>query len=337
MKSGKSGKSKGAVQGKAPVEESADGGKPEEKTAAASKAQEPVPQAKAVEQVVPSTETQKPEATLVSTTKSVVVAESTKPNVPSEPQKPSIQEEHGDTQESEDDENQDLQAALQASLKAPSSPQIPSGAQSSDPKGSSDLQQQESDMMTQMDTLMTELVILDSLPNPTIVQRSRARSIRNVIGNLETKLEEIESQRKLERSSKARKVQEEGAPTTKSAASSTPDQPKTPVVEKPVILKSPAPARPSSLEELIAKSMPKSGTEATQIEVISKPKAEPQQRAQPVQQPVPTKEKAVVQLKPPMMMGRALEQSSPPPRIEQPPHVVERTQEETTKSSGEIS
>ena len=223
-------------------------------------------QAKAAEQAAQSTETQKTEATLAPTTKSVDVAESAKTSAPSKPQKPPVQEEHGDKQESDDDDKQDLQAALQASLRAPSSPQIPSGAQSSDPKGSADLQQQESDMMTQLDTLMVELVKLQSLPNATIVQKSRARSIDNVIGDLEVKLQDIESQRELE-SSKARKVQEEIAPTTKSAAISAPDQPKTLVVERSVMLKSSAPARPSSLE-------PKSGIEATQVEVTSKPKAE---------------------------------------------------------------
>ena len=36
-------------------------------------------------------------------------------------------------------------------MKAPSSPQVLSGAQSSNPKGSLDLQQQESDLTSQMD------------------------------------------------------------------------------------------------------------------------------------------------------------------------------------------
>ena len=60
---------------------------------------------------------------------------------------------------------------------------------------------------------------LQSLPNPTIVQKSRARSIDSVIGDLEVKLKEVESQRELERSSKSRKVQEEAPPTVKSAVS----------------------------------------------------------------------------------------------------------------------
>ena len=87
-------------------------------------------------------------------------------------------------------------------------------------------------MLTQLDTLMVELVKLQSLPNPTIVPKSRARSIDSVIGDLEGKLQEIESQRELERSSKARKVQEETPPTAKLAVSSVPDQPKTPEVKE---------------------------------------------------------------------------------------------------------
>ena len=86
----------------------------------------------------------------------------------------------------------------------------------------------------------------------------------------------------------------------------------------------------------MAKSMLKSTTEATQVEVISKPKAEPQPRPAPTQPPAPTKEKAVVQLKPPIMMGKALEQSSPPPRREPQVSMVEGTQEESVVPSREV-
>ena len=120
--------------------------------------------------------------------------------------------------------------------------------------------------------------------------------------------------------SKVRKVQEESAPTTKSAASSPSAQLQPPkvtlLIKKPAMLTSPASARPSSLEELMAKSMPKVGMKAAQVENIPKSKEEPQQKAGPVQQPAPAKEKAALQLKPPIMMGKALEQSSPPPKVE---------------------
>ena len=86
----------------------------------------------------------------------------------------------------------------------------------------------------------------------------------------------------------------------------------------------------------MAKSMPKSNTEATRAEVSSKPKAEPQPRPAPMQPPAPTKEKAVVHLKPPIMVGKALEQSSPPPRREPQTHMVEGIQEESMAPSREI-
>ena len=59
-------------------------------------------------------------------------------SVPSKPQKPVAQSEAERVAE-EDDEDEDLQAALQESLKAPSSPQPQSGAQSSTPTVNVDL------------------------------------------------------------------------------------------------------------------------------------------------------------------------------------------------------
>ena len=316
--------------------ESAEGSKIEVKAAAGIVAPEPSPETKSTEQVVSSIETQQQAATPKQTIESTAVAKSVGTTVPSKPQKSSLPKGHDEKQGSEDDEDEDLQAALQASMKAPSSPQVASGAQGSNPKGSSNLQQQESELMSQLDTLMTEPVVLDSLPKPTIVQKARGRSIHKVIADLKVKLEEIESQKKMERSSNARKVQEESTPTTKSVGFSPPVQPQpaqvTAVAKKPMILMSPASARPSSLEESMAKSMPKSGTEATQVEVIPKPKEEPQQKAEPVQQPTSAKEKAVGQSKPLIMMGKALEQLSPPPRVESKSPAVKGPQEESQES-----
>ena len=58
--------------------------------------------------------------------------------MPSKPQKPPTQLEAEGAAE-EDDEDKDLQAAIQASIQAPSSPHPPTGAQGSEPKGPIDL------------------------------------------------------------------------------------------------------------------------------------------------------------------------------------------------------
>ena len=275
-KSGK-GKSKAATQGKHSEEQSTKGGKSHGKKGSGNTPQEPVVQAKTPELAVSSTGILKPVATPDSTTKSVPEVEPAETTRPSKPQKPPTQKEAERAAE-EDDENEDLQAALQTSLKAPGSPQIPSGAQSSDPKGTSDLEQQESEMMSQLDTLMTELVKLDSLPNPTIVQKSRIRSIHKVISDLEIKLEEVVAQRSMEKPSKARKIQEESAPATKPVSSLVPDKPMIAMVEKPVVLKSltlPQP-QPISVEDLMARNVSQPLSQATQSVSISKPQSQPQ-------------------------------------------------------------
>ena len=101
---------------------------------------------------------------------------------------------------------------MYASMQAPHSPQGDSGAQSSNLKGASTLQAEEDEALQQLSTLMTELVDLESKPNPTVVQRYRAQSINKVIQDLETKLNEIESQKMSAKASKVRKTQEESTP-----------------------------------------------------------------------------------------------------------------------------
>ena len=94
----------------------------------------------------------------------------------------------------EDDEDEETQAARHESLKAPSSPQPESGAQSSTPKPSN-VDQQELDLIAQLDRLMEESVRLESLPNPSVRDRSRLRSIDVVSKGIEKQLEEIEARR----------------------------------------------------------------------------------------------------------------------------------------------
>ena len=113
-------------------------------------------------------------------------------------------------QVNDDDEDKDLQAALQASIQSPSSPQPQSGAQSSEPKPATDLDQQESELLAQLDRLMEESLRLESLPNPSIMERSRIRSIATVASDIEVvKVSEVDAQRERQAASKVRKVQEE--------------------------------------------------------------------------------------------------------------------------------
>ena len=98
---------------------------------------------------------------------------------PSKPAKPPPLSQD-DSAQLEEDEEVDLQAAIQESLKTPTSPQVQSGAQSSTLKPMLDLDQQESDLMTQLDKLMAETLRLETMTNPSIRDGSRMRSIEGV-------------------------------------------------------------------------------------------------------------------------------------------------------------
>ena len=113
---------------------------------------------------------------------------------PSKPERPppSIQTE---AEALEDDEDAEIQAAIHESMKAPSSPQPESGAQSSTPKQVVDVDQKEAELMAQFDRLMEESLRLESLPNPSLRDRSRLRSIDVVSKGIEKQLEEIQARR----------------------------------------------------------------------------------------------------------------------------------------------
>ena len=113
---------------------------------------------------------------------------------PSKPEKPPPVSQD-DSAQLEEDEEADVQAAIQESLKAPTSPQVQSGSQSSTLKPMTDLDQQESDLMTQLDKLMAETIRLETLTNPSIRDSSRMRSIEGVTQGIVSQLEEIAQQR----------------------------------------------------------------------------------------------------------------------------------------------
>ena len=113
---------------------------------------------------------------------------------PSKPARPPPLSQDDSTQ-LEEDEEADVQAAIQESLKTPTSPQVQSGAQSSTSKPMLDLDQQESDLMTQLDKLMAETLRLETMANPSIRDKSRMRSIEGVTQGFVKQLEEIEQKR----------------------------------------------------------------------------------------------------------------------------------------------
>ena len=112
---------------------------------------------------------------------------------PSKPEKPPPVS-HGELTQLEEDEEADLNAAIQASLKAPTSSQVQSGAQSSTLMPT-DLDQKESDLMTQLDKLSAESLRLEVITNPSIRDKSRMRTIEGVTEEIVKQLEEITQQR----------------------------------------------------------------------------------------------------------------------------------------------
>ena len=113
---------------------------------------------------------------------------------PSKPERPPPVSHDDDMTQIEKDEEADLNAAIQASLQAPSSPQVPSGAQSSTSMPTN-LDQKESDLMTQLDKLSAEALRLEVLTNPSIRDKSRMRTIEGVTEEIVKQLEEITQQR----------------------------------------------------------------------------------------------------------------------------------------------
>ena len=112
----------------------------------------------------------------------------------------------------EDDEDKAFQAAVYESLKAPSSPRPESGAQSSTPQPVVDLDQQESELIARMDRLMEESVRLETLPNPTLRDRSRIRSVATVMDDIEQQIKEIGEQKRAQSTLKKPKIQDTRAP-----------------------------------------------------------------------------------------------------------------------------
>ena len=147
----------------------------------------------------------KPPLTLASHTRELEFAP------PSKPQKP-LSQPPPEVATQEDDEDKAFQAAVFESLKAPSSPRPESGAQSSTPQPVVDLDQQESELIARMDRLMEESARFEALPNPTLRDRSRIRSVATVIDDIEQQIKEIGEQKRAQSTLKKPKVQDTRAP-----------------------------------------------------------------------------------------------------------------------------
>ena len=170
----------------------------------------------------------------------------------SKPEKPPSQPQAEVTTQ-EDDDNKDLQAALRESLKAPSSPQPESGAQSSTPKPLVDLDKRETEFMAQLDRLMEESVRLESLPNPTVRDRSRIRSVATVLDEVEKEIQEINAQKQAQSSKGSAKAQEAKALQVAPDVSSQVSRVSTTQIQvQPVV---PPTMQPLTLDNLMAGTM----------------------------------------------------------------------------------
>ena len=267
-------------------------------------------------------------------------------STPSKPEKPPAQFQGHEMAQVNDDEDKDLQAAVHASLQAPSSPQPQSGAQSSESKPTTDLDQQESELLGQLDRLMAESVRLESLPNPSVIDRSRIRSIATVAKDIEMKVNEIDVQRENQAASKARKIQERSVAAVKVSATSKP--PKHGDTTEVVTSVVPPSTQPLTLDKLMAgigqpeKAMvpmaPSPKTHTPPMEQGDQPKAKPQPAPGGDRPEVKSQAQVALEVQapslsavplPPFLMGRASERSNPPPE--------DRPKQRPSKEPAELS
>ena len=153
-----------------------------------------------------------------------------------------------DSAQLEEDEETDLQAAIQESLKTPTSPQVQSGAQSSTSKPMLDLDQQESDLMTQLDKLMAETLRLETMTNPSIRDSSRMRSIEGVTQGIVKQLEEI-AQKRSQSSPPALSSQTSKVQSAMPIAAPPVSRPEVPSAQVKAV--SPPKSKPLTIERLI--------------------------------------------------------------------------------------
>ena len=166
---------------------------------------------------------------------------------PSKPERPPPVSQGDNMTQIEQDEEADLNAAIHASFQAPTSPQVQSGAQSSTPRPVN-LDDRESDLMTQLDKLSAEALRLEVITNPSIRDRSRMRTIEGVTEEVVKQLQEITQQR-LRSTSSAAVPQLREVQSVKPIAAPPASQPKAP--STPVKAVSPHTQQPLTIERLL--------------------------------------------------------------------------------------
>ena len=250
----------------------------------------------------------------------------------SKPERPPPPVSQAELTQLEQDEEADFNAAVQESLKAPTSPRVQSGAQSSS-MGIMDLDQRESDLMTQLDKLSVEALRLETATTPSIRDKSRMRTIEGVTDGIVKQLEEIAQQR-LRSSSQPSSVQSASPiaapPVLKPEVSSAPPKAVTPHKRGPLtietLMQGITGQRDTSAvsSSVFTPALP--DEEAQQTAALSERPQEPvrvrSRERTPVRQPrSPTPQKEVQPVFP------AIEDGSPPKREVEPelPRERERT------------
>ena len=253
---------------------------------------------------------------------------------PSKPERPPPVSQGDDMTQIEQDEEADLNAAIHASLQAPTSPQVQSGAQSSTSMPAN-LDDREADLMTQLDKLSAEALRLEVITNPSIRDRSRMRTIEGVTEEIVKQLEEIAQQRLRSTSSAAipqpRKVQ-----SAKPIAAPPISQPKAPSTSVKAV--SPHTQQPLTIERLLrgmsGQQDPGTGTEGP-VPLVSVDVGPPQPTTPTVRasEPVPERSRErtpvrrsrsptpVGEVQPPLP---AIEDGTPPRREAEPEPPKER-------------
>ena len=166
---------------------------------------------------------------------------------PSKPERPPPVSKGDDFTQIEQDEEADLNAAIQASLQNPTSPQQQSGAQSSTPRPTN-LDDKEIDLNAQLDKLSAEALRLEVIANPSIRDRSRMRTIEGVTQEIVNQLEEIAKQR-LKQTSAAATSQVKLVQSAKPIAAPPVSQPQPSVMTVKAV--SPHTQEPLTIERLL--------------------------------------------------------------------------------------
>ena len=242
---------------------------------------------------------------------------------PSKPQKP-LPQPQPEAAIQKNDEDKAFQAAVYESLKAPSSPRPESGAQSSTPQPAVDLEQQEVELIARMDRLMEESVRLEALPNPTLRDRSRIRSVATVMDDIEQQLKEIGEQKRAQSSLKKPKIQDTRAPKLTTGVQV--QESKGSVAVEKVRSVAPPSTQPLTLDNLMASvtqpepSPPTAeiSPEAQLLEIVGHDQPKAHSQAMPIEdRPQPQQQLIVIQAQPPV--GRQEVSKPPSPASEERP------------------